>query len=144
MFNSCRFLICDVLSLWPIQVVTVQNNLIWILTTEGISYYGKNIFIFYDILEIKEETTVRGVQNAETPKGQSFINDFVVYMHRHIPLDGRMFLHLKNTRCTAEAHRPDVFQSGFLLLHSAFSVPAGSVFFERCSRRAEELAIRIA
>ena len=39
-------------------------------------------------------------------------------MNRYVPLDGRMFPDLKNTRCAADADRPDVFQSG-----SSFSNP---------------------
>jgi hypothetical protein len=69
-------------------------------------------------LEIKEETAVRGVHNAETPKGQSFNTDFVVYVHRCVPLDLRIFPHLQNTRYTADADRPEVFQSG-----SSSSIP---------------------
>ena len=96
-------------------------------------------------MELKEETAVRSFQKSATPKGQRFKTDFVVYMHRYIPLDGRMFPHLEKTRYAADADRPDVFQSG----SSSTSIPpffvqAGNIFFERCSRRAEELAIRIA
>lgn len=47
------------------------------------------------------------------PEDQSFDIFLVVYMHRDVPLDGRMYHHLKNARCAADADRPDVFQSGF-------------------------------
>ena len=57
-------------------------------------------------------------QNAAKPKRQSFITNFVVYMHRYVPLVDRMFAHLKKTRCAADADRPDVFQSG-----SSSSIP---------------------